>query len=129
MTSIHESKELFLIIVLLITIFYMLFKGFKENFRKKYLYLYNYSIPFIIGSILMGISVIGFVYSFYYTIGTGKYFFASILIGLCVFCYGRSNVAKYEGNHKLYKIRINNVKRMSFYTILVVLLILLREFL
>lgn len=35
MTSIHESKELFLIIVFLITIFYMLFKGFKENFRKK----------------------------------------------------------------------------------------------
>lgn len=122
MTSIHESKELFLIIVFLITIFYMLFKGFKENFRKKYLYLYNYSIPFIIGSILMGISVIGFVYSFYYSIGNGKYFFALILIGLCVFCYGRSNVAKYEGNNKLYKIRINSPSHMGHFTVYFILM-------
>ena len=63
MISIHEFKELLVISGFSLCFLYALKKELQENFDKKMLGVYQYSIPFFSGIFITLISLFGCVYS------------------------------------------------------------------
>ena len=111
MISIHNVKEILII----------------RNFHKNMLRVYQYSISFFGGIFITFISVIGFVYSFYYAARYAIWLLTSTFIGYSLVIYSNGILAKYQNNERRYKEIMNITKDMAKYIIIVLFALSLKE--
>ena len=103
MISIHEFKELLVISGFSLCFLYALKKELQENFDKKMLGVYQYSIPFFSGIFITLISLFGCVYSFYYAAKYAPWLLISTCMGYTLVIYSDGILAKYQNDERKYK--------------------------
>ncbi|WP_302361820.1 hypothetical protein [uncultured Megasphaera sp.] len=127
MISIHEFKELLVISGFSLCFLYALKKELQENFDKKMLGVYQYSIPFFSGIFITLISLFGCVYSFYYAVKYAIWLLMSTIIGYSLVIYSDAILAKYQNDEIKYKKIMNTTKNIVKYIIIVLFALILKE--
>ena len=80
--------------------------------------VYQYSISFFGGIFITFISVIGFVYSFYYAARYAIWLLTSTFIGYSLVIYSNGILAKYQNDERKYKKIMNMTKNSAKYLII-----------
>lgn len=125
--SIHNTKDILVISGLVAFFLYALKKELQKNFDKNMLHVYRYSIPFFLGIFITFISVLGFVYSFYYAVKYAIWLFISACMGYTLVIYSNGILAKYQNNERRYKEIMNTTKNIVKYIIIVLFALILKE--
>ena len=122
-----NQKDIIVIGVFLATSIYIVWNVFFRGINKVYLHYYKYSVPYIIGGIVISISAIGIVCDIAIDITGGTFFFASFVAGFALFLLGESNLAKYTNNERRYKEIMDITKNSAKYLIIALFILILKE--
>ena len=127
MISIHHAKDILVISGLVVFFLYALKKELQKNFDKNMLRVYRYSIPFFLGIFITFISVLGFVYSFYYAVKYAIWLFISACMGYTLVIYSDGILAKYQNNERRYKEIMDIAKNSAKCLIISLFALILKE--
>ena len=89
--------------------------------------VYQYSISFFGGIFITFISVIGFVYSFYYAARYAIWLLTSTFIGYSLVIYSNGILEKHQNNERKYNKIINITKNSAKWIIISLLALIMRE--
>ena len=127
MISIHEFKELLVISGFSLCVLYALKKDLQENFDKKMLGVYQYSIPFFSGIFITLISLFGCVYSFYYAAKYAPWLLILTCIGFALVIYSDGILAKYQNDERKYKKIMSTTKNIAKWLIISLFALIMKE--
>lgn len=127
MVSIHDIKDGLIIFGLVIYFGWGVVKVFRKDFRKEYLHRYQYSVPFIGGCFISGISLLGLIFSFYFFIDYALWIMLLVFLGGAIIVYGRGVLAKYEYKEERSKEFLGDAKEMIGYIIILLVVLILKE--
>ncbi|WP_298637215.1 hypothetical protein [uncultured Megasphaera sp.] len=127
MISIHDIKDALIILGFVICFGGGMVNVLRKDFRKEFLHLYQYSIPFIGGCFLLGSSLLGLIFSFYYFIDYALWVTLLVFLGGAIMIYGRGALAKYEYKEERSKMLIGDAKDMLGYIIILFFILILKE--
>lgn len=123
-----SPKDCIVVGVFLATSIYIVWNVFFRGINKLYLYYYKYSVPYVIGGIVIGISAIGIVCNIAIDIAGGNFFFVSVIVGFAFFCLGESNLAKYTHNKEKYSYFRAETLRFIKYAVILFIIIAIKMF-
>ncbi|OBZ32485.1 hypothetical protein A0U42_10280 [Megasphaera sp. DISK 18] len=92
MISLHDIKDGLIIFAFVGYFGWGVVKVFRKDFRKEFLHRYQYSVPFIGGCIISGISLPGLIFSFYYFIDYALWIMLLVFLGGAILVYGRGKI-------------------------------------
>lgn len=121
-----NQKDIIVIGVFLATSIYIVWNVFFRGINKVYLHYYKYSVPYIIGGIVISISAIGIVCDIAIDITGGTFFFASLVAGFALFLLGESNLAKYTNNEEKYSYFKSETIRFVKYAVILFIIIAIK---
>lgn len=127
MIALQDVKEILLISAFLLVFSRALIIDMKRNFRKKILHVYKYSVSFFVGYFITIISLLGFVYSFYFAIDYAIWLFLSTCMGYNIIVFSTGIVAKYENDEVKYQKKMNISRNMAKYIIIVLCALIMKE--
>ena len=127
MISIHDIKDALIIFGFVVYFGWGMVKVFRKDFRKEFLCLYQYSIPFIGGCFILGSSLLGLIFSFYYFIDYSLWITLLVFLGGALMIYGRGALAKYEYKEEKSKELLGDAKEMIGYIIILLVVLILKE--
>jgi len=125
--SIHHAKDILVISGLAAFFLYQLKKELQKNFDKSMLCVYRYSIPFFLGIFITFISVLGFVYSFYYAAKYAPWLLISACMGYTLVIYSDGILAKYKNNERRYKEIMDIAKNSAKWLIIALFALIMKE--
>ncbi len=124
----YESKRLHCGRCIFGNLYLYCLECFFRGINKLYLYCYKYSVPYVIGGIVIGISAIGIVCNIAIDIAGGNFFFVSVIVGFAFFCLGESNLAKYTHNKEKYSYFRAETLRFIKYAVILFIIIAIKMF-
>ena len=127
MISIHDIKDVLIICGFVVCFGWGLVNVLRKDFRKEFLHFYQYSVPFIGGCFILGISLFGLIFSFYYFIDYALWIMLLVFLGGAIMIYGRGVLAKYEYREEKSKKLIGNAKDLIKYLIILLFILILKE--
>lgn len=127
MISIHDIKDALIIFGFVVYFGWGMVKVFRKDFRKEFLHFYQYSVPFIGGAVISGISLLMLIFSFYYFIDYALWVTLLVFLGGAIMIYGRGALAKYEYKEERSKMLIGDAKDMLGYIIILFFILILKE--
>lgn len=127
MISIHDIKDALIIFGFVVYFGWGMVKVFRKDFRKEFLCLYQYSIPFIGGCFILGSSLLGLIFSFYYFIDYALWLMVLMCLGIAIMVYGSGILAKYEYKEEKSKELLGDAKEMIGYIIILLVVLILKE--
>ena len=89
--------------------------------------VYRYSLPFFVGIFITFISLLEFVYSFYYAVKYAPWLFISACMGYTLVIYSDGILAKYQNNERRYKEIMDIAKNSAKWLIIALFALIMKE--
>lgn len=121
-------RDIVNVIVFTITFGYIIWI-FLKSINKTYLHYYKYSVPYLLGGVVSGISILGIATAIILDGLSGEIFFVLFGLGFMLFSYAESNLDKYIHGADSYKKHRKEMFYFLKYSLLLAIVMLLKKIL
>lgn len=121
-------RDIVNVIVFTVTFGYIIWI-FLKSINKTYLHYYKYSVPYLLGGVVSGISILGIATAIILDEISGEIFFVLFGLGFMLFSYAESNLDKYIHGADSYKKHRKEMFYFLKYSLLLAIVMLLKKIL
>ncbi|MFV0618869.1 hypothetical protein ACE418_13345 [Megasphaera sp. WILCCON 0056] len=123
-----HDKTIFSVSIFTVTFGYIIWL-FLKSINKTYLYYYKYSVPYLLGGVVSGISILGIVAAIILDGISGEIFFVLFGLGFMLFSYAESNLDKHIHDADSYKKHRKEIFYFLKYSLLLAIVMFLKKML
>lgn len=123
-----HDKTIFSVSMFTVTFGYIIWL-FLKSINKTYLYHYKYSVPYLLGGVISGISILGIAAAIILDGISGEIFFVLFGLGFMLFSYAESNLDKHIHDADSYKKHRKEMLYFLKYSLLLAIVMFLKNIL
>lgn len=123
-----HDKTIFSVSIFTVTFGYIIWL-FLKSINKTYLYYYKYSVPYLLGGVVSGISILGIAAAIILDGINGEIFFVLFGLGFMLFSYAESNLDKHIHDADSYKKHRKEIFYFLKYSLLLAIVMFLKKML